>query len=193
MAAMPEIMPNATTLSTQFSGCSSASICAGSRSCTGVSWAIQMPSHTVANAPIHPAETRRTGSPSAATGWSFTGRPARAGRGRGSSSGVGHSREGVGGRVRDRPGGVVVAIDEPGEGESVGERDEHARHLARPAPRHVDVGVARPRARASARRARRTGRTGRAASGCRSGDRSAYWVSSSIACSCSGSALRCSK
>ena len=41
-AAMPEIMPNATTLSTQFSGCSSASICAGSSSCTGVSWAIQI-------------------------------------------------------------------------------------------------------------------------------------------------------
>jgi hypothetical protein len=31
--------------------------------------------------------------------------------------------------VCDRPGSVVIAIDEPGQGESVGERDEHARHL----------------------------------------------------------------
>ena len=66
-AAMPEMTPKARTESTQFSGCSSASIWAGSSSCTGVSCAIHTPNQTVAKAAIQPAETRRTGSAKAPT------------------------------------------------------------------------------------------------------------------------------
>ena len=60
--AIPEITPNATTLSTHDAAPRRCSICTGSSSCTGVSWAIQTPSQAAAKRAIQPPPTRRTGS-----------------------------------------------------------------------------------------------------------------------------------
>ena len=76
-AAIPEMVPNATTLSTQCSGCSCSSICAGSSSCMGVSWAIQIANQIVANEAIQPVPTRRVGSARAPVAASVVGRAGR--------------------------------------------------------------------------------------------------------------------
>ena len=59
---MPETIPKARTLSTHDVACRRASICAGRSSCTGVSCAIQTPSHAVAKRPIQRPGTRLVGS-----------------------------------------------------------------------------------------------------------------------------------
>ncbi len=65
---MPEMMPNARTLSTQSCGAISPSgrrvwsTWIGSSSCTGVSWAIQIPNHAIAKNAIQRAGTLRVGS-----------------------------------------------------------------------------------------------------------------------------------
>ncbi len=66
---IPEMMPKATTLSTQYVVLSCAVICSGSSFCTGASCAIQMPSHAIAKNAIQRPVTLRVGSAKTAVVW----------------------------------------------------------------------------------------------------------------------------
>ena len=191
IAAMPEMMPNATTLSTQFSGCSSRVDLRGQQ---------QLHGRELRHPDAEP-DGRERGDPPG-------GDPADRLAERGDRLVVrglpGHGRGGVearhrGSAILERASAAARATalaasssrsTSQVSGEPVGERHEHARDLLETGTRHSTSAMVRRELERSLRRARCSARTARAASGCRSGERSAYWVSSSIACSCSGSALQ---